>query len=422
MGITINPLRQIFEDNDTGISTPPRTSTQGGAAAQTAAFESEATLPNDTFVSPPRPAWATNSAYLTGGTAGEPPPASDQGIVGLSTTSTDDPYLPADAADPNPIERLQRLLIARGVLTEGQASTGWGCFGPATETAVEDFQRAYGLPVTGVVDERTAAYLENPPPMTVLAGNRDVQMRETVRQDAMTQFRAANPGATEAQVIAAGDQAAQRYDAQIRQLANDEISQYLAANPDVNLANMSAGERADLEARALNAAITRFELSHNALNNSYGEMTNTEAMDNLNTATTDSSEWNDWCQAFVSTAYDFQIPEMRTGSANSAIEAFRQSGQLVEPSTTLAAGGYPDFSNVPAGAAVYFGREPHGHVGIFTGEFTAEGEPIIRTTGYNSATGGRNGITDMPFSELMSEFDLTYVGYVSYPDPNPNGF
>jgi uncharacterized protein (TIGR02594 family) len=43
----------------------------------------------------------------------------------------------------------------------GYALTGTGYFGPATDTAVETFQKRAGLPVTGVVDSPTAVAIDN---------------------------------------------------------------------------------------------------------------------------------------------------------------------------------------------------------------------------------------------------------------------
>lgn len=52
------------------------------------------------------------------------------------------------------VERLQRALVARGAELEPD-----GKFGALTRAALEDFQRARGIPVTGVADSRTRAAL-----------------------------------------------------------------------------------------------------------------------------------------------------------------------------------------------------------------------------------------------------------------------
>jgi len=54
------------------------------------------------------------------------------------------------------VERLQRALVDRGAQIDVD-----GKFGPRTRGAVEDFQRARGLPVTGVADTRTRAALRS---------------------------------------------------------------------------------------------------------------------------------------------------------------------------------------------------------------------------------------------------------------------
>lgn len=55
------------------------------------------------------------------------------------------------------VKAIQLALRARGYPLTG---TGW--FGPATDTAVEDFQRRNGMPVTGIVDDATATLLDRP--------------------------------------------------------------------------------------------------------------------------------------------------------------------------------------------------------------------------------------------------------------------
>lgn len=53
------------------------------------------------------------------------------------------------------VERLQDDLIRLGFMTAGQKATGAGIYGPRTENAVENFQRAAHLPVTGRADDAT---------------------------------------------------------------------------------------------------------------------------------------------------------------------------------------------------------------------------------------------------------------------------
>ena len=57
--------------------------------------------------------------------------------------------------DADHVRSVQRALNDRGY----NAGTADGVWGPGTEQALRDFQRASNLPVTGALDERTAAAL-----------------------------------------------------------------------------------------------------------------------------------------------------------------------------------------------------------------------------------------------------------------------
>ena len=59
----------------------------------------------------------------------------------------------------NTVKQLQQALIKVGVNVRGGAD---GIFGPATASALKDFQRSQGLEATGVVDKATIAALANP--------------------------------------------------------------------------------------------------------------------------------------------------------------------------------------------------------------------------------------------------------------------
>ncbi len=106
-------------------------------------------------------------------------------------------------------------------------------------------------------------------------------------------------------------------------------------------------------------------------------------------ASQDPKAWNNWCLAFVSTAYGRQVPELRAGAAIQSYENFRQAGKID-----------PSRANMPAGVPVFFDATSrnggYGHIAIFTGRYTDAGDPIIRTSGWR----GRDGITEMPLSQL----------------------
>lgn len=64
------------------------------------------------------------------------------------------------------IRAMQLKLVTKGYLSRADFSGGAGVFGPRTETAVKRLQIEHGLPVTGLVDARSAAALnaERPAP------------------------------------------------------------------------------------------------------------------------------------------------------------------------------------------------------------------------------------------------------------------
>jgi uncharacterized protein (TIGR02594 family) len=62
-------------------------------------------------------------------------------------------------ASGDAVKQIQLALKARGY-----PLTGTGYFGAQTDSSVEDYQRKMGLPVTGEVDVKTAAWLDRPAP------------------------------------------------------------------------------------------------------------------------------------------------------------------------------------------------------------------------------------------------------------------
>lgn len=66
------------------------------------------------------------------------------------------PALPRIGNRGNEVASVQQLLINAGIPVRGGAD---GVFGPVTQAAISSFQQAQGLPVTGVLDLRTALFL-----------------------------------------------------------------------------------------------------------------------------------------------------------------------------------------------------------------------------------------------------------------------
>lgn len=87
---------------------------------------------------------------------------------GLSIPGHRDAFEVAPPALPQSLQRgttgaavlgVQKKLVAKGFLSPASLSTGRGIFGPRTEAAVRAFQKARGLPETGVAGSRTLAAL-----------------------------------------------------------------------------------------------------------------------------------------------------------------------------------------------------------------------------------------------------------------------
>lgn len=113
----------------------------------------------------------------------------------------------------------------------------------------------------------------------------------------------------------------------------------------------------------------------------------------------DPRAWNSWCLAFVATAYGRAVPELASADAKGSMAKFDAAGKLVR-----------DRTNMPPGAPVFFEAGPRnggfGHIAIFTGRYDDNGEPLIRTSGWN----GYDGIHEVPLSWLEAQTGA-FVGW-----------
>jgi hypothetical protein len=107
--------------------------------------------------------------------------------------------------------------------------------------------------------------------------------------------------------------------------------------------------------------------------------------------------WDDWCLAFVSAAYGYQVPELRAATATDAYKNLAAEGKIQTQ------------GNPPAGAPVFFDSQPWGHVAIATGKTAPDGEPIIRSTGWP----GHSGIFEVTLSQLAQMTNSNYLGYAT---------
>ncbi len=295
------------------------------------------------------------------------------------------------------MRRLQDRLVELGYMTAAQRASGPGIFGPATQKALRTFQGDQNLPPTGVVDATTAERLANPLPppwaVSVPAGSSPDVIRDAVRQKAVNDvLKQYGPildrlpleerNEIYARAQERGDQAVREYD----RLYQEELG------AQGGIRNLPPEDRAAVEQAAGEAALRRYNPYQRALYWSQQQMnpvTGTGVNSNNGlSVSTDPKAWNNWCLAFVSTAYGRQVPELRAASAIESYRKFEAAGKI-----------HTD-SPIPAGAPVFFAATSAnggaGHIAIATGRTTPDGDPIIRTSGWR----GHDGITEMPLSEL----------------------
>ncbi len=100
-------------------------------------------------------AYQSRASLATNGTVDEPTAAS-LGLTSAAPAAAATSGLTAGSQGDS-VKELQNALMAFGVFVPGGSD---GVFGPATKTAVSNFQRWNGLPVTGEVDATTASKLK----------------------------------------------------------------------------------------------------------------------------------------------------------------------------------------------------------------------------------------------------------------------
>lgn len=112
----------------------------------------------------------------------------------------------------------------------------------------------------------------------------------------------------------------------------------------------------------------------------------------------DITAWNNWCLAFVSTAYGRKVNELMEMSAIATYDNFKKVGKIKTD------------KKPPGGAIMYTGATPgnqYGHIFIATGKTDANNDAIVITTGGP----GLDGVTEMPLSQLLTWAGGKYLGW-----------
>ncbi|MCB9643868.1 MAG: hypothetical protein H6728_12405 [Myxococcales bacterium] len=128
----------------------------------------------------------------------------------------------------------------------------------------------------------------------------------------------------------------------------------------------------------------------------------------------DPGAWNNYCQAFVSSAYHWGkdgdknviIPELRQPNAISSYNAFEENGKIQTEMPP------------PAGAIVFFEATANngqdGHIAIATGETAPDGSPLMISSGWP----GRDGVFTISLNELEQESGAC-LGYATVGEAQP---
>jgi|GEM_PF-5566675 len=94
-----------------------------------------------------------NKMVSLGATTGSSGSTSSSGSLSGSTVPASN--LQKGSTNKAEVELLQKALVKLGYMTQAQMNTGPGTFGPATETALKNFQKANGLTADGVYGPNT---------------------------------------------------------------------------------------------------------------------------------------------------------------------------------------------------------------------------------------------------------------------------
>ncbi len=124
---------------------------------------------------------------------------------------------------------------------------------------------------------------------------------------------------------------------------------------------------------------------------------------NVGKTTRDSgATWNNWCLAFVSTAWGRKVPELQAYSAILAYRNCQAAGKIVND------------RDPPAGAPLFqdtTSSNEWGHIFIATGRKTPSGDPIIITTGWTHY----DGIHEITLSQMEAKYPGKYLGWARVP-------
>jgi hypothetical protein len=317
-----------------------------------------------------------------------------------------------------PVSRLQARLAAVVPLSSAERAAlvrGDGQFGRVTEALLRRFQRLQGLPPTGKVDLATAQRLEAPQSALDVAVTMEQSARARVRAAAERRVldeaaqlgltRERPPEALRRRASQAGDVAVATLTADIARLTSEEVGRDAS---DLAVARLPLDDHAGARVPYRVLALARITAQLDALDVSAAQMKPDGVLINLNTRTsvsTDLKTWNDWCLAFVASSFDRRVPSLVAPSAIEAARGLTRKGLL---------DGGRDPSTWRPGTIVFFeatrANKGAGHIAIFTGSLTPDGEPIIRTSGWRN----HDGITELPLSEL-ERLSGAFMGALTYP-------